>query len=155
MDAANPPDLGDQVDLFELADRLHSAAIDLLRRVRRDDPVTGLSSARLSALSVMVIAGPLTLGELARAEQVSSPTITGLVRGLENQGLARRRRDPEDRRVFRMSATAAGIELLRAARQRRLQHLASELAQRTGEQRKILSDAASLLLDGTLASPSK
>jgi len=145
MDPANAADAND-AELFELADRLHSAAIHLLRRARRDDPATGLSSARLSALSVMVFAGPLSLGELAQAEQVSSPTITGLVRGLETQGLARRRQDADDRRVFRVSATPAGIELLSAARQRRVRHLASELKQHGQRQRKILRAAANLLL---------
>ncbi|MDQ3996553.1 MAG: hypothetical protein M3303_05995, partial [Gemmatimonadota bacterium] len=67
----------------ELADRLHSAAIHLLRRLRREDARTGLSGPRLSALSVVVFAGPLTLGELAAAEQVRPPTMTRLVRALE------------------------------------------------------------------------
>ena len=47
----------------ELADRLHSAAIHLLRRARRTDPLTGVSAAQLSALSVL-ISGPKTLGEV-------------------------------------------------------------------------------------------
>ncbi|MGZ6143541.1 MAG: hypothetical protein ACXWLM_09385, partial [Myxococcales bacterium] len=57
-----------------VADRLHSAAIHVLRRVRAEDTRTGLSPARLSALSVVVFGGPLTLGRLAAAEKVSAPT---------------------------------------------------------------------------------
>ena len=57
----------------EAADRFHSAAIHALRHVRREDPATGVSAARLSALSVLVFAGPRTLGELAAAEQVAGP----------------------------------------------------------------------------------
>ena len=45
----------------ELADRLHSAAIHLLRRARRSDPLTGATPAQLSALSVLM-SGPKTLG---------------------------------------------------------------------------------------------
>ena len=52
-------------DAERTADRLHSAAIHLLRRLRREDAATGLSAPRLSALSVVVFGGPLTLGELA------------------------------------------------------------------------------------------
>src|SRR5919204_112311 len=52
----------------EAADRFHSAAIHALRHVRREDPTSGLSAARLSALSVLVFGGPRTLGELALAE---------------------------------------------------------------------------------------
>src|ERR671935_227135 len=72
---------------LEAADRFHSAAIHALRHVRREDPATGLSAARLSALSVLVFGGPRTLGELAAAERVRPPTITSIVRGLEDAGL--------------------------------------------------------------------
>ena len=61
---------GDPIE--EVSDRLHSAAIHLLRAARRDDESFGLSAARLSALSVVVFAGPLSLGALAAAEQVRS-----------------------------------------------------------------------------------
>ena len=56
-----------------VADRLHSAAIRLLRRLRREDDAMGLTAARASALSVLVFGGrPITLGALAQAEQVSA-----------------------------------------------------------------------------------
>ena len=49
----------------DLADRLHSAAIHLLRRLRREDDASGLPAPQLSALSVIVFGGPITLGALA------------------------------------------------------------------------------------------
>src|SRR5919199_1876113 len=79
-----------------VADRLHSAAIHLLRRLRKVDEASGLSAPRLSALSVLVFAGPRTLGELAAAEQVRPPTMTRLVRALERSGLVTREHDPDD-----------------------------------------------------------
>ena len=82
-----------------IADRLHSAAIHLLRRLRQEDAAAGLTAPRLSALSVIVFAGPLTLGELAEAEQVRPPTISRLVQGLEAEGLVERSRDPVDPRA--------------------------------------------------------
>src|ERR687885_1034111 len=90
---------------LEAADRFHSAAIHALRHVRREDPATGLSAARLSALSVLVFGGPRTLGELAAAEQVRPPTMTTIVRALEDVGYVRRKPDPKDARVTRVSAT--------------------------------------------------
>src|ERR671924_776068 len=92
----------------EAADRFHSAAIHALRHVRREDPASGLSAARLSALSVLVFGGPRTLGELAAAERVRPPTMTNTVRGLEEAGLVRREADPHDGRVVRVEATAKG-----------------------------------------------
>ena len=66
-------------DPATVADHLHSAAIHLLRLVRRRDAETGLSPARLSALSVLVFGGPRTVGDLAADEQVRSPTMSRLV----------------------------------------------------------------------------
>src|ERR671936_1538942 len=90
---------------IEAADRFHSAAIHALRHVRREDPATGLSAARLSALSVLVFGGPRTLGELAAAEHVKPPTMTRIVRALEEDGLVRREPDPNDGRIARVRAT--------------------------------------------------
>src|SRR6266550_8018839 len=92
----------------EAADRFHSAAIHALRHVRREDPATGLSAARLSALSVMVFGGSRTLGELAAAEQVRPATMTRIAQSLVEEGYARREADLADGRVVRLSATAKG-----------------------------------------------
>src|ERR687896_275833 len=102
-----------------LADRLHSAAIHLLRRLRRVDATTGLSGPRLSALSVVVFGGPLTLGELAAAEQVKPPTMTRLVRALKARGLVTREPDERDGRVVWLRATAKGRTLMAEGRARR------------------------------------
>src|SRR3989442_5177443 len=91
-----------------IADRLHSAAIHLLRRLRVEDKAMGLTGPRASALSVLVFRGSLTMSQLAEAEQVRRPTITRLVDGLERRGLVRRVSDAEDGRVQLVEATAAG-----------------------------------------------
>src|SRR5450432_3141636 len=97
---------------IDLADRLHSAAIHLLRRLRREDDASGVPGPQLSALSVIVFGGPITLGALAAAEQVRPPTITKLVAALEDGGLVMREIDPSDRRITRVTATARGTRLL-------------------------------------------
>src|SRR5688572_32056686 len=99
---------------FQAADRLHSLAIHLLRRLRRVDDATGLTAPKLSALSVVIHAGPLTLGDLASAEQVRPPTMTRIVAELQAAGLITRDLDRTDRRVTRVRATKRGIALLRA-----------------------------------------
>ena len=106
-----------------VADRLHSAAIHLLRRLRQTDDATGLSPARLSILSVLVFGGPRTIGELANAEHVRPPTISNLVSGLEGEGLVERRSDRDDKRVVRISATSKGERILQRGRALRLEHL--------------------------------
>src|SRR5581483_368650 len=104
----------------EVADRLHSAAIHLLRRVRREDAGAGLAAPQLSALSVIVSRGSLTLGDLARAEQVRPPTVTRIVAGLEAAGLATRTAHRDDRRVTLVTPTPRGARLLEQGRQRRI-----------------------------------
>ena len=129
----------------ELADRWHSLAIHLLRRLRREDVKAGLTGPRLSALSVIVFGGPITLGDLAAAEQVRPPTMTRLVRALERAGLVRRESDTNDRRVVRLHATTKGVNLLHAGRARRVKRLAAPIAELSATERKTLADAASIL----------
>ena len=129
----------------DLADRLHSAAIHLLRRLRREDDASGLGAPQLSALSVIVVGGPITLGALARAEQVRPPTITKLVAALEQQGLVERTADLADRRVSHVSATARGARLLHEGRKRRVAALSASLARLSRRDRALLAGALPLL----------
>lgn len=103
-----------------VADRLHSAAIHLLRRARRTDPLTGVSPAQLSALSVLM-GGPKTLGELAAAEQVRAPTMSRLVSEMQRARVARKAIDREDARVVRVHATAKGLRALSRGRAMRIE----------------------------------
>ncbi len=129
----------------DTADRLHSAAIHLLRRLRREDDASGLSAPRLSALSVLVFAGPRTIGDLADAEQVRVPTMSRLVAALEVDGLLRRVADPSDRRIVRVEATATGRELLHAGRRRRVAALTADVRRLTARERQALVVAIPLL----------
>jgi len=123
----------------DLADRLHSAAVHLLRRVAAVDPKSGLSPARLSALSVIVYGGPLTMTQLARAERVSPATITSTVTGLESAGLVTRSRTGPDARSVTVEATTAGREVLTEGRRRRVAVLADGLASLSHEDRQALA----------------
>jgi DNA-binding MarR family transcriptional regulator len=129
----------------EIADRLHSAAIHLLRRAAEEDRAAGVSRARLSALSVVVFRGPLTLGQLAAAEGVRPATMTGIVNGLERDGLVRRRPHGSDRRAVNIEASAAGRRLLERARARRIEHVALRLGDLSEADLALLDRAAELL----------
>lgn len=134
---------GDQAT--ETADRLHSAAIHLLRRLRTEDDASGLSAPRLSALSVVVFGGPITMTDLAAAEQVRPPTISRLVRELEGDGLVERFTDPGDRRVQLVRATERGRRLLEEGRRRRVARLARDLQRLSATDRRLLGRAVALL----------
>ena len=128
-----------------LADRLHSAAIHLLRRVRTADVQTGLSAARLSALSVIVFGGPIRISALAKAEQVRTPSITPIVAALEREGLVTRESDVSDARAALLRATVKGARLMAEGRARRVSLLAAELNDLSRADRATLSRAADIL----------
>jgi DNA-binding MarR family transcriptional regulator len=114
-------------DLDDLAGRYNTLAVHLSRRLRLTDRETGVSPARLSALSVLVFGGPHTVSELARAEGVTLPTISRIVQGLEREGLAARAPHPADGRSATIAPTPAGIALMEDARRRRIEQLAGRL----------------------------
>jgi DNA-binding MarR family transcriptional regulator len=132
-------------DPAEVADRLHSAAIRVLRRVRKEDERTGISPARLSALSVLVFGGPRRLTDLAQAEQVKPPTMTRIVAGLEADGLVRRREVSGDARAVSLEATPRGVRVMQEGRRRRVEHLAAALKELSADELRLLSDAADVM----------
>jgi DNA-binding MarR family transcriptional regulator len=133
-------------DTREAADRMHSAAIHLLRRVAREDPKAGTSPARLSALSVLVFAGPQTVSELAGMERVKVPTMSRLVTAMEAEGLIRRLRNGSDGRSVVLHATARGRRVLERARELRLSALEELLSQANADELATIR-AAALIVD--------
>ncbi len=127
------------------ADRLHSAAIHLLRRVRKQDAASGIGPAQLSALSVLVFAGPQTLGSLAAAEQIKSPTMSRIVAALKGGRLVDITRDPHDTRRMRIRPTARGTRLLQQGRRRRIEYLAAHLDSLTIKELAQLGAASEIL----------
>ena len=142
----NSSNEGSSADRVErVADRLHSASIHLLRRVRRRDDESGVTAPHLSALSVLVFGGARTLGELAEAEQVRPPSITRIVRNLEADGLVEREPDPADRRIVRVRATDRGRSVLEEGRRRRISDLAARLRTVDAGELETLERAAELI----------
>lgn len=109
------------------------------------DAESGLTPSRLSALSVIVFAGPIRVGDLATAEQVRPPTISRLVKELEADGLVRRVPDPQDGRAHRIEATARGDEILQEGRRRRVEVLASRIRELSQKDRSVLDRATAIL----------
>ncbi len=147
MSMASPPIPEGMNDtrVTRVANRLHSAAIHLLRRVRTADRDSGVTAERLSVLSVLAFAGPRTVGDLADAEQVSAAAISRIVTALVGKGLVRRERLEADRRYVRLHATAKGRRLIERARARRLARIADALANLDDEEIEALDVASGIL----------
>ena len=137
--------IGRHHNVTEVADGLHSSAIHLLRQVRQQDAQAGIGPAQLSALSVLVFGGPVTLGNLAEAEQVRPPTMSRIVAGLERNRLVEREVDGKDSRRVRVRATAKGVRLLHEGRRRRIEHLEKNLAFLSSQEIETLKSSVQIL----------
>lgn len=132
-------------ELRELAEALNSGAIHLLRAVSAVDHASGLTAARLSALSVLVYGGPRTLSGLARAEGVTAPTMTRIVDGLVDLGLATRRPHPDSARLVQVAATDRGRQRMNRARDRRIEVLVEALGPLSAAEQRCLGAAVPVL----------
>ena len=132
-------------DATELAARLASLSTVLQRHLSRADAGDGLTRARLSALALLVLGGPRTLGDLAAAEHVRPPTMTRLIHAMEEDGLVARSPNPEDGRSIVIRATPHGMEQLERGRARQIAPLAEAISDLDRAERLQLEDAADLL----------
>jgi len=119
---AGEPQLSDP----ELAARLRLVLNRLNRRLRNQAP-EGLSPSLTSTLVTIEREGTITLGRLAASERVTPPSVTRMVTTLEGLGLVRREADASDRRVARVSLTAAGSRVVQRTRTRKTAWLARRL----------------------------
>ncbi len=129
----------------ELANQLHSVAIHLLRRVAEVDAASGLSPARLSALSVIVYGGPTTMTALAAAEGVTPATVTSTVTGLESAGLVTRARQGADARQVTVTSTDDGFAVMNASRARRIEILSAIISRVSTVERNAIGIAVEAL----------
>jgi DNA-binding MarR family transcriptional regulator len=133
------------VDAMELAARLASLSTVLQRHLSRADAGEGLTRARLSALALLVLGGPRTLGDLATAEHVRPPTMTRLIHAMEADGLVTRKPNPEDARSVVIEATPRGVQQLELGRARQIAPLAETISGLDRAERLQLEDVADLL----------
>jgi len=134
-----------ELSLEEVGRSLHSNAIHLLRRVRTEDSAMGIGPAQASALSVVVFGGPLTLNDLADAEQVRPPTMSRVVEALVRAGLVRREANRDDRRSVIISPTDKGTKIIHEGRSRREKRLIKLLSQLDTDEIKCLGKASRIL----------
>ena len=118
-----PPTAVDPADVP--ADQLPIALLGAMRRfgpswlrwLRGHFASSGLTPARMQVLSLLTgAAQPLIMRQLTQALGTTARAVTGLVDGLESDGLVRREAHPTDRRATLIALTDAGRELVGGAR---------------------------------------
>jgi DNA-binding MarR family transcriptional regulator len=128
----------------ELAPRMRWVITRMARRLRQESG-TDLGPSQVASLATVERHGPLSPSELAERERIKRPTVTRIVRHLEEAGLVERVRDPEDGRASILSVTSEGRELLKRLRARKTAYLARRLSAMDAEDRRTLEKAAELL----------
>lgn len=118
-----PPAALDPADVP--ADQLPIALLGAMRRfgptwlrwLRGHLGGSGLTPARMQVLGLLIgAAEPLIMRQLTQALGTTARAVTGLVDGLEADGLVRREPHPTDRRATLIALTDAGRELVGGAR---------------------------------------
>jgi DNA-binding MarR family transcriptional regulator len=104
-----------------------------------------LTASQASALASIARRGPLTVGELAKAEHVSSPMVTKIAKGLEEEGLVTRTVDLTDKRVTNLAITKEGERRLERSRSRKNAWLAQQFNGLTVEERNAIESVIPIL----------
>lgn len=137
----------------EVARRVHSAALHLMRYVRAQDTALGVPPAQLSALSVIVFGGKTSLSELAKTEQVRPPTMSRIIEALVREGLVKRETDKTDRRSVIITPTEKGTRIMHEGRGRREKRLLELLQPLHREEIDLLDRASEILAKELRAGP--
>ena len=127
-----------------LAAGLRMVVMRLARRLRQQAE-GDVTASQLSALSTVERLGPVTLGELAAAEQIQPPSMTKIVNRLEEHGFVIREVDPKDRRIARVRISDDGRRYVARSRTRRNAYLAERLRRFDAEERALIERALPLL----------
>ena len=87
-----------------------------------------LSIVHLHVLTILEESGPLSMGKVAEALDVSIASATGIIDRMEQRGLVERRHNPDDRRVVLVHPTEAGLRVFIDLDELRRQTLGAVLA---------------------------
>jgi DNA-binding MarR family transcriptional regulator len=144
VDQVNPQ--ADPVDALDLSLASLFAGLALAEEVQRRLAAEGFDDARFGHGFVFqhLVAGPLAIGDLARAMDVTQQRASKATAELEALGYVRREPDPADARVRRIALTERGWAAIEAARRARASIL-DELRARLGAER--VAGAEELLRD--------
>jgi DNA-binding MarR family transcriptional regulator len=132
----------EQVDY--VAEHLLSRAAVLVRLLVRQVRSGEISRTEMEVLSILRD-GPRNITELTELEGIAQPTMTLLVKRLQEKGWLRREGLPEDGRVVMISLTKAGSAAQQKFRARFLAALRVDLQELSDQQLEELSAATETL----------
>jgi DNA-binding MarR family transcriptional regulator len=113
VDTTTPVDDG---ALFETAAALRGLIAKLRRRLAEQATPGDFTPSQLSVLSRIMVGGPATLTELARAEGMRPQSMSAIIAVLEADGAIRGAPHPSDGRRTILALTDKALTLVEAAR---------------------------------------
>lgn len=120
--------------------KLTRANNSLMARIAQHATHPTLSVSQFGTLEALYHLGPMSQTEICSKLLKSGGNTTLVIDNLEKRGLVRRRRDPEDRRIFIIELTEAGHELIRSLFPRHAQAIAQEMSVLTPEEQRLLGE---------------
>jgi DNA-binding MarR family transcriptional regulator len=127
-----------------IAEHLLTRSAILVRLLVKQVRSREVSRTEMQVLSILS-EGPRRITELAELEGVAQPTMTLLVKRLEEQGWSQREGLPGDGRVVMISLTAAGAAAQQKFRAQFLAAMRTDLQELSDEQLQALSAATETL----------
>ncbi len=101
----------------------------------------GITSPQFSALLALHEHKDMTMGELCDRLYLACSTATDLIDRMEKNGLLERNRDPQDRRVIRLTITGKGESVISEVMDARRRYVASILQHLSPEEQERLAQS--------------
>lgn len=121
------------------------SAVARLQRWATRNARLPISPAQARLLAQIEELAPSRIGDLAKADHCSQPTMSTQIQRLEELGLVSRETDPADARAVLITMTPQGSDLLREMRASRASTVAPLLAGLSGDDRETLGKAVEIL----------
>lgn len=142
MSATNGTERAERVDF--IAEHLPTRAAILVRLLVKQVRSREISRTEMEVLSILR-EGPRRITELAELEGIAQPTMTLLVKRLEDRGWVSRDGVPDDGRVVIASLTEAGSEAQQRFRAQFLAAMRSDLQELSDDELRALARATHTL----------
>jgi len=127
-------------DSVALANELRPVLLRIARHLRAETHTRGMTGGQVSLLVALEFNPGMTQQQLAAREGLSAPGVSGHLARLEGQGLIRRTRT-SDRRRIGLHLTEEGKRVLAAIREQRTSWLAARIGELSDEDREKLRAA--------------
>jgi MarR family 2-MHQ and catechol resistance regulon transcriptional repressor len=123
----------------------------LMARLNNCGSLEGLTISQFGVLEALLHLGPMNQSEIGSKLLRSGGNITLVIDNLEKQGLVRRQRDNEDRRMVFVSLTEQGYQLISRIFPQHLQAILQELSVLSPHEQETLGELCRKLGKGEVS----